>query len=137
MKNNNHAPATGRRAAHSALAVPFPHSRLGKTVEHQTISRWSVVGNDRLMGRIHHRPGTPNGKTIMTSPVVQVRFMGVDGTPVAFTQSGNAYWLGRPADNYGVERAQTFVWHKSRVGEAPPPEPLQPGSETTLIRLMD
>jgi hypothetical protein len=137
VKNNNHAPATGRRAAHPALALPFPRSRVGKTVEHQTISRWTVVGNDRLMGRIHHRPGTPNGRTIMTSPVVEVRFMGVDGTLVAFTQSGNAYWLGLPADNFGAQRAQTFVWHKAQVGEAPARQPVPAGSETTVLRLLD
>lgn len=131
------APETGRASARRALASSGAPSRPGKTVEHQTIRRWSIVGNDRLIGRIFHRPGTADGQVIMTSPVVQVRMVGVDGTPVAFTESGNAYWLGPPAKAFGIHRAQDFVWHKSRVVEAAAREPQAPGNETTLIRMMD
>lgn len=133
--NNVQAPLGAGRAQRPGSAAAA-RSRGTKTAEPQTITRWSVVGNGRLFGRIHHRPGTPDGNIIITSPVVQVRFVGVDGTPLAFTESGNAYWLGTPAENFGVARAQEFVWHKARIGEAPARAP-QPEQATTLIRLMD
>jgi hypothetical protein len=116
--------------------MPGARTRTDRTVEHQTIVKWAVVGSDRLIGAIHHRPGTASGKTIMTSPVVQVRFMGVQRTPVAFTESGNAYWLGEPADSFGLDRAEAFVWQKSRA-EVAPARSREAGMETSLIRLMD
>jgi hypothetical protein len=138
LKNNVQHPEFGDRASRTAPladATPPSGSRISED-QYQTISRWSVVGNDRIVGGIHNRPGTEGGGRIMTSPVVEVRFAGVDGTPVAYTESGNAYWLGLPATSFGNDRAARFVWHKAR----PDPEPArraQPGSETTLMRLMD
>lgn len=78
------------------------------------INGWSVVGHDRLVGAAFNRPGESDGKTIITSPVVQVRFMGSRKSPVAFTASGSAYWLGEPAASFGQDQAESFLWFKSR-----------------------
>ena len=52
----------------------------------QTIRWWSLVGPDRLAGELYNRPGQDDGQKMMTSPVVEVRFMGEPKTPVAFTR---------------------------------------------------
>ncbi|QJW83605.1 hypothetical protein HK414_04485 [Ramlibacter terrae] len=82
--------------------------------ENQWIDGWSVAGDDRIVGTVHGRPGQASGRTIITSPVVQVRFMGEWKTPVAFTESGSAYWLRDPAARYGLDAAEAFVWRLSR-----------------------
>jgi len=101
---------------------------------HATIRRWSVVGNDRIMGSVSERSRPGDGKTIMTSPVVQVRLLGELRTPLAITQSGSAYWLADPAENFGLERATRFVAQKARA--ATPPEQPDPSLRTTVMKLV-
>ena len=103
----------------------------------QTIIKWSVVGHDRLLGRVYDRPGQGDGQAVMTSPVVQVRRMGEQRWPVAVTASGTAYWLGAPAQAFGVARAEQFVRHKSQAlaSQAQPALPAE--MQTTLIKLAD
>ena len=79
-----------------------------------TIEAWSVVGHDRIVGTLHNRPGAAEGKTIITSPVLEVRLVGELRNPVAFTESGSAYWLGTPSASFGLDQAEHFVWFKSR-----------------------
>jgi hypothetical protein len=89
----------------------FPPSQASSST---TIENWSVVGHDRIVGTIHNRPGAFDGKTIITSPVLQVRLMGDPRIPVAFTETGSVYWLGTPAASFGIDQAEHFVWFKSR-----------------------
>jgi hypothetical protein len=106
--------------------------------QHQTIRNWAVTGNSRLVGAIYNRPGHVDGKTIMTSPVLQIRLMGERNTPVAFTESGNAYWLAEPSVAFGLDKAETFVWEMSRSEPTivpKPPKKHDPMLETTFIRL--
>ncbi|RYY87112.1 MAG: hypothetical protein EOO24_35070 [Comamonadaceae bacterium] len=84
----------------------------------QTIQHWSVVGDNRIVGSAYNRPGQADGKTILTSPVLQVRMMGTPAMPVAFTESGSAYWLADPSPKFGIDAAEAFVWRLSRT-EAP------------------
>ena len=101
----------------------------------QTIEHWSVVGHDRIVGTVHHRPGQSDGKTIITSPVLQVRLMGVTRAPVAFTESGSTYWLGTPSTSFGMGQAEHFVWFKSRSpSEALTTRP-DPNLQTAVGRL--
>ncbi|QJW83550.1 hypothetical protein HK414_03570 [Ramlibacter terrae] len=53
--------------------------------------------------------------------MLQVRLMGEHNTPVAFTESGSAYWLADPSAKFGIDAAEAFVWKMSRnvVPEAP------------------
>jgi hypothetical protein len=97
---------------------------------------WSVVAGDRLVGSVHGRADTADGKTIVTTPVLQVRLMGARRSPVAFTQSGSAYWLGDPAETYGMDAAEQFVWTKSRA-VAPAPATLASLERTSVLRLAD
>lgn len=85
----------------------------------QTIQNWSVVGDNRIVGSAYNRPGQADGKTVLTSPVLQIRLMGAGGIPVAFTESGSAYWLGDPSPKFGIDAAEAFVWRLSRTGTAP------------------
>lgn len=98
------------------------------------IRDWSVVGNGRLVGTVHHRPGQAEGRKIMTSPVVQVRLMGANQVPVAFTQSGSVYWLATPSDKFGARKAEAFVLSKLLVGRPPVPPP-ENEERTTLFRI--
>jgi hypothetical protein len=97
-------------------------------VQQQGIRNWSVVGDDRIVGAVYNRPGQADGKTIMTSPVLQVRLMGEHNTPVAFTESGTAYWLGDPSPKFGIDQAEAFVWRLSRINPLavarPAPDPM-------------
>jgi hypothetical protein len=102
--------------------------------QHQTIRNWAVTGNNRLVGAIYNRPGHVDGKTIMTSPVLQIRLMGERNTPVAFTESGNAYWLEEPAVAFGAVKAESFVWEKSRIDPPDAPAESDPSMETTFLR---
>lgn len=82
----------------------------------QRVEDWRVVGGDKLAGKVFNRPGHRDGGTIVTSPVVEFRMMGV-GTwpatyPVAFTASGNAYRLGRPSVAFGMEQGKAFIYAK-------------------------
>jgi hypothetical protein len=104
--------------------------------QYQVIAGWSVVGNDRIVGNLHSPAATATGKRIMTSPVVKIRFLGNPRTPVAFTESGSAYWLGPPSSNFDPNRAMTFVWTKSRDRHEPA-HIAEPGSQTTFLRLVD
>jgi hypothetical protein len=86
-------------------------------VGEQTIRCWSVVGPDRLAGELYNRPGQPDGQKMMTSPVVEIRFLGKVKTPVAVTRSGSTYWLGEPSPDFGLDAAQDFVYRKSRAAQ--------------------
>ncbi|MDB5898022.1 MAG: hypothetical protein JWP22_2451 [Ramlibacter sp.] len=104
--------------------------------QHQTIRNWAVTGNSRIVGSIYNRPGHVDGKTIMTSPVLQIRLMGESNTPVAFTESGNAYWLAEPSVAFGLDKAETFVWEMSRSEPTiAPPRKADPMLETTFMRM--
>jgi len=100
--------------------------------EHQWIDGWSVAGDDRIVGTVQGRAGQGGGRTIITSPVVQVRFMGEWKTPVAFTESGSAYWLRDPAARFGLDAAEDFVWRLSRT-QRPPPRTRPRDYEHTII----
>jgi hypothetical protein len=97
------------------------------------IEQWSVVGHDRIVGTVHNRPGASDGRTIITSPVLQVRLMGEPRIPVAFTESGSAYRLGTPSASFGIDQAEHFVWFKSRE---PAGKPSQGGQDTSLRTAM-
>ncbi len=84
-------------------------------MDEQAIRYWSVAGRDRLIGDIYNRPGTTDGTKMMTSPVVEVRFMGEPALPIAVTRSGSQYWLGDPAQSFGAAAAEQFVHRLSRV----------------------
>jgi hypothetical protein len=103
--------------------------------QHQTIRNWAITANDRIVGAIYNRPGHVDGKTIMTSPVIQVRLMGERNMPVAFTESGNAYWLGEPAVAFGMDKAEAFVWEKSRADPVIVDKDEEFNPDATVIRL--
>ena len=97
------------------------------------IDGWAIVGYDRIVGMLRATAGLP-AKTIMTSPVLRVSFLGAARTPVALTQSGSLYALGEPADIFGTERAQDFLRYKA--GEAPAPAAAPaPRLPTSLMKL--
>jgi len=98
-----------------------------------TLHDWRVVGDNRLVGSAYNRPGQADGKTVMTSPVLQVRLMGEHNIPVAFTESGSAYWLADPADQFGIDAAEAFVWKMSRHVAPTVPAPLDPMLETRVM----
>lgn len=107
-----------------AVADSQPRSATAAAAESDReliIVRWTVVGHDRLLGTIFGPLGQGGApRTVMTSPVVQVRLVGSSGRPVAFTQSGSAYRLGEPSEMFGQGRAEKFVTAKAR----PPGEPM-------------
>lgn len=84
-------------------------------MDEQAIRFWSVAGRDRLVGDIYNRAGTADGTKMMTSPVVEVRFLGEPALPVAVTRSGTQYWLGDPAESFGSDAAEEFVHRLSRI----------------------
>ena len=79
----------------------------------QRIEKWGVVDGLRIAGTVYDRPGQADGGLIVTSPVVEIRFMGGGGSlgtyPVAFTESGSAYRLGGPAPSFGLGNAEAFI----------------------------
>ena len=87
----------------------------------QSIRNWSVMADNRLVGSAYNRPGQADGKTVMTSPVIEVRLMGEHNHPVAFTESGSAYWLADPSAKFGIDAAEAFVWSMSRTEAAEGP----------------
>ena len=105
--------------------------------ENQWIDGWSVAGDDRVVGTVHGRAGQASGRTIITSPVVQVRFMGEWKTPVAFTESGSAYWLRDPAARYGLDAAEAFVWRLSRTQRPPQPMPARDYEHTIILQPLE
>lgn len=98
------------------------------------IDKWAVVGHDRIVGTLANRSSAADGRTVITSPVVHVRLMGESLTPVAFTQSGSAYWLGEPAGHFGTGQAEHFIWFKSRRIEAQPAQ-VDPMMRTGVFKL--
>lgn len=97
------------------------------------IDAWSIVGYDRIVGMLRAAADLP-GKTIMTSPVLRISFLGAARMPIALTQSGSLYALGEPADTFGNERAQDFLRYKA--GEATPPSAVPaPRLPTSLMKL--
>lgn len=101
----------------------------------QTIVQWSVVGRDRLIGTVYGHASPGEGRTVMTSPVVQVRLTGAPGRPVAFTESGSAYRLGKPAESFGQARAERFVADMARRPTTPAVR--HPGMVTAAVKLVD
>lgn len=120
-----------------AAAERQPRSTQAEAGERErTIVQWSVVGHDRLLGTIFGPLGQGGApKTVMTSPVVQVRLVGSAGRPVAYTESGSAYRLGEPAELFGQARAEKFVTAKAR----PPGQPVvqHPDMASASIALDD
>lgn len=98
-----------------------------------TLHDWRVVGDNRLVGSACNRPGQADGKTVMTSPVLQVRLMGEHGIPVAFTESGSAYWLANPSAQFGIDAAEAFVWKMSRNVAPTAPATFDPMLETRVM----
>lgn len=104
------------------------------------IEHWSVISTDRLTGRIYGRAGHFDGAVIVTSPVVAVRMIGghdwASAYPAAFTESGSAYRLGRPAPSFPMKDAQTFICERLDTSNFPgtplPTGHFQPNS--TIIR---
>lgn len=102
-----------------------------------TIEAWSVVGHDRVVGTVHDCPAAPDGKKIITSPVLHVRLVGELRRPLVFTQSGSAYWLGRPSASFGTDQAEHFVWFKSREPAVKQSPSLQdPSLQTAMMKLI-
>jgi hypothetical protein len=109
--------------------------------ESQRIEQWGVVGQDRLAGIVYNRPGHRDGGMIVTSPVLEIRVMG-DAWPaayaVAFTESGNAYRLGRPSESFGVEEAERFITGKLIADTVPMGLPRErkpaPDADRTIVR---
>jgi hypothetical protein len=104
---------------------------------YQSIHEWSISGQNRVVGSVHNRPGVADGKTIMTSPVLEIRLMGDPKMPVAFTESGNAYWLCEPSNSFGFDKAEAFVWEMSRsdrVRSAPAEAKPDPLEQTTILK---
>jgi hypothetical protein len=91
------------------------------------IHAWSVVGADRLTGVL--ADGTPIGRRIITSSVVQVVFMGEPAVPVAVTSSGTHYLLGEPSYGGRGETPREFVKRKS--GTPRDAAPLDPAPTMT------
>lgn len=97
------------------------------------IDGWSIVGYDRIVGMLRATADLP-AKTIMTSPVLRISFLGAARTPIALTQSGSLYALGEPADSFGSERAQDFLRYKAGEAAAPGAVPA-PRLPTSLMKL--
>ena len=79
--------------------------------QQQTIREWSVMGTNRLSGRVYNRPGKADGGNIVTTPVRRVELRRSEGNryPVAITSSGSEYLLGDPARHFGLDKAEDFV----------------------------
>jgi hypothetical protein len=77
----------------------------------QTIREWSVIGTNRLSGRVYNRPGKVDGGNVVTTPVrrVELRRGATNLYPVAITNSGSEYLLGDPARHFGLDKAEDFV----------------------------
>lgn len=106
---------------------------MSEATPQQTIREWSVTANGRLVGAVFNRPGQADGRTILTSRVVEVRLLGEPASPVAFTESGTAYWLGDPSAQFGLDQAETFVWRMSRAEPAAPEDGPDPMGQTMFL----
>jgi hypothetical protein len=104
--------------------------------QHQTLRQWRVGADQRIVGAVYNRPGQADGQTIMTSPVLEVRFMGARKTPVAFTESGNTYWLAEPSAGWGIDEAEAFVWRMSRRDLVPSDAKPDPLMRTVVLRVV-
>lgn len=120
----------------SAFSAALHHLSPADEPRHPGVEKWSVVGHDRIVGTVYNRPGTSDGKTVVTSPVLQVRLMGPKRAPMAFTASGSAYWLGEPATSFGLDKAEQFVWRMSRE-ERPVVDTVPALLQTQVIRVAD
>jgi hypothetical protein len=99
---------------------------------HPVVHQWSVVGHDRILGTVFGKGDGPDGRIVITSPVIAVVRTGRKIGAVALTQSGSIYWLGDPSEAFGVAQAEHFLWFKSRSGGT-----VIPGSHrTTLFKLL-
>lgn len=118
-----------------ADSLPDANADIAAEGRHPTIAGWSVVGYDRIVGTVYGHRGAASGKTIITSPVLQVLLEGDPPSPVARTQSGSLYALATPSAALGPERAEHFLQFKSRppVGDAV--SPVAPQMRTTLLKL--
>ena len=119
------------------LAPELPLPDLADVDQEPAIAQWSVAGHDRLVGKVYGRPGSAEGNTIITSPVLQVRFVGDRSLPVAFTASGGLYRLGTPAAAFGAGRAQQFLLAKSLPGAKGDDDARDPKLRTSLLKLQD
>lgn len=118
-----------------ADSLPGEPAAIAAEAGHPVISGWSVVGYDRIVGTVFGHKGAASGKTIITSPVLQILLDGDGPYPLARTQSGSLYALAEPSATFGTQQAEDFLVYKARppVGEAAG-EPT-PQMRTTLLKL--
>jgi hypothetical protein len=106
----------------------------------QRIENWGVIGTDRLAGRVYNRLGHADGGMIVTSPVIEIRMMGggrwPGAYPMAFTESGSAYRLGKPSGTFPMEQAQAFLYRKLNGGNVEEAQlsPTDFGPERTIVQ---
>lgn len=93
----NSAPGSSDRAKAKAVA---------------TIVSWSVVGHDRVAGKLVDGEVGTRGRVI-TSPVIRVHLLSADGKALALTRSGTMYILVHPA--LDASQAQEFLNFKAKA----------------------
>jgi hypothetical protein len=124
MNEGQQAAGPGTRPTESSPGLAMP-----------ILVEWSVVRDDRIFGRVFHRARTEDGAMLTTSPVVQVRMVGPEQVPVAFTASGSAYLLGEPAKPYGEARARQFVLRKGGTDASASTDAGKRELQTAVLRL--
>lgn len=58
---------------------------------------WDVAGGRRLVGAIYDDTRFPDGRDVITSPLVSGPEKNGEGTLVAKTETGTVYTLGEPS----------------------------------------
>jgi len=116
-----------------ADSLPDAAAEVGTRGSYPTITGWSVAGYDRIVGTVYGHRGQADGKTIITSPVLQVVLADDIQGPLARTQSGSLYTLGQPSGTFGVERAGDFLAFKSRTPAPAVASP--PDLRTSLLKI--
>lgn len=117
-----------------ADSLPGEPAAIAADERHPVISGWSVVGYDRIVGTVFGHKGAASGKTIITSPVLQVLLEGDGPYPLARTQSGSLYALAEPSATFGTEKAEHFLVYKSRPPVAETASSPDPQLRTTLLK---
>lgn len=92
-------------------------------VKHLSLDNWRPTLSGAIMGKVLNSPKRKDGTVIHTTVVLQVRRMGVGKHPVAFTESGSAYWLLDPAPGYSLDKAEEWVMRMGRDQERVRPMP--------------
>jgi hypothetical protein len=76
-----------------------------------TIVSWSVIGHDRVAGKLVDGESGRHCRVI-TSPVIRVHLLPGDGKALALTRSGTMYILVHPA--FDASQAQDFLDFKAK-----------------------